>query len=107
METQFYIDIFVNSGSLSYRVRHSFSDCTFVIAAVNVVFPWSTCPIVPTFTCGFVRSNFALAMALFLRSKWLSPNEPVMYGLAHSRGSVRPPPSLFPKRAHARASTKL
>jgi hypothetical protein len=20
--------------------------------------PWSTCPIVPTFTCGFVRSNF-------------------------------------------------
>ena len=35
-----------------------------VIAAVNVVFPWSTCPIVPTFTCGFVRSNFALAMCL-------------------------------------------
>src|SRR2546425_9833544 len=34
----------------------------FVIAAVNVVFPWSTCPMVPTFTCGLVRSNFALAM---------------------------------------------
>jgi hypothetical protein len=34
-----------------------------VIAAVNVVFPWSTCPIVPTFTCGFVRSNLALAIA--------------------------------------------
>src|SRR5947207_8962637 len=33
-----------------------------VIAAVSVVLPWSTCPIVPTFTCGFVRSNFALAM---------------------------------------------
>jgi len=31
-----------------------------VIAAVYVVFPWSTCPIVPTFTCGFVRSNFSL-----------------------------------------------
>ena len=29
---------------------------------VNVVFPWSTCPIVPTFTCGFVRSNFSLAI---------------------------------------------
>src|SRR5712691_12049760 len=28
-----------------------------VIAAVSVVFPWSTCPIVPTFTCGLVRSN--------------------------------------------------
>ena len=29
--------------------------CTFVIAAVRVVFPWSTWPIVPTFKCGFVR----------------------------------------------------
>jgi hypothetical protein len=35
---------------------------TFVIADVNVVFPWSMCPIVPTFTCGFVRSNFAFAI---------------------------------------------
>src|SRR5687768_8660911 len=33
-----------------------------VIAAVSVVFPWSTCPIVPTFTCGLLRSNLALAM---------------------------------------------
>ena len=32
-----------------------------MIAAVSVVFPWSTCPIVPTFTCGFVRSNFCFA----------------------------------------------
>src|SRR6185503_11508674 len=37
---------------------------TFVIAAVNVVLPWSMCPIVPMFTCGFVRSNFALAIAI-------------------------------------------
>src|SRR5262245_457086 len=36
---------------------------TFVIAAVNVVLPWSMCPIVPMFTCGFVRSYFAFAMA--------------------------------------------
>src|SRR5512134_2566579 len=35
-----------------------------VIAAVSVVLPWSTCPIVPTFTCGLVRSN--LAFAIFL-----------------------------------------
>src|SRR4051812_7892437 len=28
-----------------------------VMAAVSVVLPWSTCPIVPTFTCGFVRSK--------------------------------------------------
>jgi hypothetical protein len=37
-----------------------------VIAAVSVVFPWSTCPIVPTFTCGFVLSNFFFAIVLFL-----------------------------------------
>src|SRR5689334_6449353 len=34
-----------------------------VIAAVSVVFPWSTWPIVPTFTCGFVRSYFCFAIA--------------------------------------------
>src|SRR5262245_6072376 len=39
------------------------SASTFVIAAVSVVFPWSTCPIVPTLQCGFVRSNFAFAMS--------------------------------------------
>src|SRR3989440_11629617 len=35
---------------------------TLVMAAVRVVLPWSTCPIVPTFTCGFVRSNFFFAI---------------------------------------------
>ena len=30
---------------------------TDVSAAVSVVLPWSTWPIVPTFTCGLVRSN--------------------------------------------------
>src|ERR1700761_4624535 len=38
-------------------------DSTFVIAAVNVVLPWSMCPIVPTFTCGFERSNFSFAIS--------------------------------------------
>ena len=38
----------------------------FVIAAISVVLPWSTWPIVPTFTCGFVRSNFALPMVASL-----------------------------------------
>jgi hypothetical protein len=28
--------------------------------------PWSMCPIVPTFTCGFVRSYLALAMSQLL-----------------------------------------
>src|SRR3954454_18083289 len=40
-----------------------FSDSTFVIAAVRVVFPWSMCPIVPTLRCGFVRSNFCFAIS--------------------------------------------
>src|SRR6187397_2432010 len=31
-----------------------------VSAAVSVVLPWSTWPIVPTFTCGLVRWNFSL-----------------------------------------------
>src|SRR2546426_8975208 len=38
-------------------------DSTLVIAAVSVVFPWSMCPIVPTFMCGLDRSNFSLAIA--------------------------------------------
>ena len=45
------------------------SAITFVSAAVSVVLPWSTCPIVPTFTCGLLRSNFSLDMAaMFLIS---------------------------------------
>src|SRR3954468_1118960 len=37
------------------------SASTFEMAAVSVVLPWSTCPMVPMFTCGLVRSNLALA----------------------------------------------
>jgi hypothetical protein len=33
------------------------------MAAVKVVLPWSMCPIVPTFTWGFFRSNTALPIA--------------------------------------------
>src|SRR5260370_40285610 len=36
---------------------------TLVIAAVNVVLPWSMCPIVPMFTCGLLRSNFSFAIS--------------------------------------------
>src|SRR5436190_18585036 len=32
------------------------------MAAVNVVLPWSMCPIVPTLTCGLVRANRSLAI---------------------------------------------
>ena len=60
-----------SSGALSIwsngtNSASPFLPCRCVIAAVNVVLPWSTCPIVPTFTCGFVRSNFSLAMRLSL-----------------------------------------
>src|SRR5215469_16462580 len=39
-------------------------DNTLVIAAVSVVLPWSMWPIVPTFTCGLVRSNFSFAISV-------------------------------------------
>src|SRR5438067_12077168 len=38
---------------------------TLEIAAVSVVLPWSICPMVPTLRCGFVRSNFCLAIPSF------------------------------------------
>src|SRR5215469_7801535 len=56
-----------SSGALSMvsKARYSaspLSASTLVIAAVSDVLPWSMCPIVPTFRCGFVRSNRFLAM---------------------------------------------
>src|SRR5579859_4711392 len=56
-----------SSGALSIesKLRNCASPrsaSTLVIAAVSVVLPWSTCPIVPTFTCGLVRSNLPFAM---------------------------------------------
>ena len=65
-----------SSGALSIWSNATFCASPFaawidVIAAVSVVFPWSTCPIVPTFTCGFVRSNLAFAMVVpFLSWVW-------------------------------------
>ena len=57
-----------SSGALSIESNERttfFASCfasTDVMAAVSVVFPWSMCPIVPMFTCGFDRSNFSFAM---------------------------------------------
>jgi hypothetical protein len=42
---------------------------TDVIAAVSVVLPWSTCPIVPTLTCGLVRSNLPFAIFHFSKKE--------------------------------------
>src|SRR3978361_1385775 len=43
---------------------------TVVIAAVSVVLPWSTWPIVPTFTWGLVRSNLLFAISNLLELRW-------------------------------------
>src|SRR6185503_313419 len=42
----------------------NFAASTDVIAAVSVVLPWSTCPIVPTFTCGLVLANLPFAISI-------------------------------------------
>src|SRR5512142_2824152 len=57
-----------SSGALSIESNARYSAPPLrarylVIAAVSVVLPWSMWPIVPTLTCGFVRSNFFLAMS--------------------------------------------
>src|SRR5438094_4015345 len=67
-----------SSGALSIWSKGTnwpkpFAACALVIAAVSVVLPWSMCPIVPTLTCGFLRSNFAFAMAVCPPSRsWLT-----------------------------------
>src|SRR6516162_10907758 len=48
---------------------------TFVIAAVSVVLPWSTWPIVPTLQWGLLRSNFSLD--IFLSSFACSRDYPI------------------------------
>src|SRR3954466_9881664 len=43
---------------------------TLVMAAVSVVLPWSMWPIVPTLTCGLLRSNFFLATGPISLQDW-------------------------------------
>src|SRR5574341_1532763 len=50
---------------------------TLVMAAVKVVLPWSMCPIVPTFTCGLLRSNFSFAILGTLRVNHIWSDAPV------------------------------
>lgn len=42
---------------LEFKMCINKNKVPLVIAAVKVVFPWSTWPIVPTLQCGFVLSN--------------------------------------------------
>src|SRR3989442_8175361 len=68
-----------SSGALSIESNArnwTFGLCllsTLVRAAVNVVLPWSMCPMVPTFTCGLLRSNFSLAMSTILACRYACP----------------------------------
>jgi len=61
------IPLAFSSGALSmssYFINLTVSsviESVLLIAAVRVVLPWSTCPIVPTFTWGLVLSNLAFA----------------------------------------------
>src|SRR4051794_3986688 len=51
------------TSSYEMNFAQPLSDDTLVRAAVSVVLPWSMWPMVPTFTCGLLRSNFSLAMS--------------------------------------------
>src|SRR5438045_4964665 len=100
-----------SSGALSIesKARNSappLSERVLVIAAVSVVLPWSMCPIVPTFTCGLVRSNFFFA--IFFPRRGLRPlpplrcalrsTLPIARGLSPPRGS-NPRPRPYQGRA--------
>src|SRR5438034_7900256 len=55
------------TSSYGMNLAQPLSEATLVSAAVSVVLPWSMCPMVPTFTCGLLRSNFSLAMSTIPR----------------------------------------
>src|SRR5687768_942280 len=56
----------------TYRLTDGFcAVSTFVMAAVSVVLPWSTCPIVPMFRCGLVRTNWLLAIVVSVLNEGL------------------------------------
>src|SRR5580704_7718468 len=80
-----------SSGALSIwsyatKVPPFVSAITFVSAAVSVVLPWSTWPIVPTLTCGLLRSNFSFDTTS-------SSDNAYVHGL-------RPFPTWFAARTH-------
>src|SRR3954463_10738698 len=54
------------TSSYGMNFAQPLSADTLVRAAVRVVLPWSMWPMVPTLTCGLLRSNFSLAMSAIL-----------------------------------------
>src|SRR5260221_11918257 len=72
---------------------------TLVIAAVKVVLPWSMCPIVPTFTCGLLRTNFCFAMDGYIPLLTAADRlvgVPAAYWMAHHRATQRNVPPHAP-----------
>src|SRR3954466_3840197 len=65
---------------------------TLVSAAVSVVLPWSTWPIVPTLQWGLVRANFSLAIDFSLSDR--SPPSGAAWGLAPANREGRPFPAV-------------
>src|SRR6187397_1393289 len=87
------------TSSYDTYLAQPLSAATLVSAAVSVVLPWSIWPMVPTFTCGFERSNFSFAIAL--RPSlfgWRGPLHPAK--LARSWGPSAPCRSLALLQSH-------
>src|SRR6266545_819027 len=59
----------IRSNAVNRVVDPSRSASTLVIAAVRVVLPWSTWPMVPTLTCGLERTNCCLVIGV-LEVRW-------------------------------------
>src|SRR5215510_6650479 len=84
---------------------------TFVSAAVSVVLPWSTWPIVPTLQWGLKRLNFSLAMG---HPQWLEAlvrsvariEAPRELASARSRGLRPGGQSTCQRRRQARGKAK-
>src|SRR5205807_202792 len=68
---------------------------TFVMSAVRVVLPWSTCPIVPMFTCGLLRSNFSLLIVVLLCLASTTGGSPPLNDFMKMAGPVPPPTKLL------------
>src|SRR5881397_3160313 len=66
---------------------------TDVSAAVRVVLPWSTWPIVPTLTCGLVRANFSFAIST---PKSYKNQSPLTSKTSHGTQRAAPAQNMVP-----------
>src|SRR5882672_12029168 len=72
------------TSSYGTYLPQPFAADTLVSAAVVVVLPWSTWPIVPTFTWGLVRSNFSFAIDLSDLASFPRTRESIFESGAHN-----------------------